>query len=910
MGGRVSFGYDGSGHLSTVTDAAQRTTRFNVDSAGNLREVIYPSGESRRFDYEQYRMTSSTHPNGEASVYTYNPDGTVKTAQRPGGGMTTVEPGFSRSPRYDSAGRLYYESLITDDRGVQHALSLNAAGAVIEDKFTADGQAYDVKNVYATQLADPGANAEISTNRLLRFSHTTINGLPVGPFTNYDSFGRPLNVSQSQTQGGLKWAPHFDNDLRLSRLGFGEGGIDFAYGYDTAGHLTKVADVSNGAGPSFPETGRRTIYAGFRSQDAQPTTITSHGIPTTLGYDPYGLVSSAVDTVGRSMSASHDAAGNALSVADGATTLHYGYDLAGRITSITDAENNTTQLSYQTAGCSCSNGNRVTSIATPDLAPDQKWAMAYSPDGDLQSTTTPLNEKETYDHNAQRDLVTLVDRADRPTTFGYDQLGRKSTIVDPVGRVGTFSYSLASASSWVGPTLYAQSQTATPAPIGLTAALADGQYQVGTNGFQPGGDRSHIALYRDATFQSSQWLATDWLDRVRARTDRSGMPFDSVAPGPAQGASVPFVDEFYGRTSPFGIPSLLNTDENSSQYYRATFVRNPDYDLTQFDSAFLGRMTSQPNRQISVSRDVAGRLTGVNIATVGSSVIKYLPNSQLDSVNVSTPAIATDFSGNLCTGPSGTRCDSLPFCTVESSSCAYGKCRIANGSVQGQCLAYVSSAQSRSERFGYDARGLVSIRSIPFASDTASGNIQYGYDRVGRNTLLVFPDGHQRTQIFDALGRLTSRCYQYTDGTPDHCYTAQYDQVGNPTVLIDPGMRQVIGYDRLDRVTSVSRFVPPNATNAAYVEHYVYNALGSFSIYDGTIVDDQRPRLTGSGKASAGIPASYAGQPITLDDGGRVTSYNGQTFQYYRFNHTLQTRTTTGIKQAFTYDGLQRLTNI
>src|SRR6478736_3880494 len=909
MGGRVTFGYDGSGRLSMVTDAAQRTTHFTVDSVGNLREVIYPSGEARRFDYEDYRMTVATHPNGEVSTYTYHPDGTVDTATRPGGGVTKIESGFSRGPRYDSNGQLYYESLLTDDRGVQHALSLNEVGGVFEDKYTADGQAYDVKTVYATQLG-PDSSPETTTNRLLRFSQTTINGLPVGPFTTYDLFGRPIKVWQSDAKAGFRFAPNFDSNMRLSRLGFFDGGIDEAYTYDAAGHVTKVADVSNGFGNNFPETGRRTTFDGFRTQDGQPINVTSHNIATTLGYDSFGLMSSAVDSVGRSLTVTHDAAGNARSVADGATTLQYGYDLAGRVTSITDAETNITRLSYQTAGCNCTNGKRVTSIATPDLAPDQKWAMTYSVDGDLHTTTTPLNETETYNYNAQRDLTSVVDRAARTTSFTYDQLGRKSTITDPLGRVGTFSYSRATASSWVGPTLYAQSQTATPAPVDLTAALADGQYQVGTNGFQRGSDSSHVALYRDATFQSSQWVAIDSLDNVRSRTDRAGMAFDSVSPGPSYGSDVPFVDEFYGRVGPFGLPKQLSTYESASQGWQAALIRNPDYDLTQFDAGFLGRRASlpSPNSAISVSRDAAGLLTGVSLAQISSSTICYLSNGKLDSVALATPIWASDFTGNICSAPGNAKCTSSPFCYVQSASCVYSDCQIAFNAQQGQCRAYSNAMQSRGEKFQYDARGLTFIRSIPLTSNTL-GPIQYGYDPVGRNTTLLFPDGHQRVQIFDALGRLKSRCYQYTDGTPDHCYTTEYDKVGNPHVLTDPGMRQVVEYDELDRVTSVSRFVPANATTPVYVEHYAYNALGSFSVYDGSIVDDQRPRLTGSGKASAGIPASYGGQPITLDTGGRVVAFNGQTFQYYRFNHTLQTRATSTDQQTFTYDSLQRLTN-
>lgn len=914
VGGRVSFAYDGSGHLSTITDPANRVTRFTIDSQGNLREVLYPSLEARRFDYDSFRMTSSTHPDGETSIYTYAPDGTLQSAQRPGGGTTTVQSGFSRGIKHDSAGLPYTESILTDDRGVQHTLSLNAQGAVFADKYVADGNAYDVENLLAGPLSDSTTGFIGTSNRLLRFAETTINGLPVGPFTQFDSLGRVIRSAQSPSDPSFRWSELFDSNQRRSKLGFSSSQVDFKYTYDAAGHLTKIADVFNGFGNQFPETGRLTTFEGFRPQDGQPTAVTSHSIKTVLGYDSFGLVSSAVDTIGRSLAATHDAAGNTLTVNDGATTLRLGYDAAGRVTSITDAENNATTLGYQTAGCSCSNGDRVTSLSTPDLMPGQKWTLSYDADGDLQLTTTPLGEQQKLFHNPQRDLIGIIDRLGRPTSFTYDQLGRQATATDPLGRVGSFSYSLPTATAWSGPTLYAQSPTDTPAPVSLTATLADGQYQVGTNGIRPGADRSHVVLYRDATFQSSQWLAMDELDRLKVETDRSsfGVPFDSPVPGPSQDANFAFPrNEFEDHSkSPFSIVSSRATLVDASHGFSGDLSYNPDFDLTQFNHAFLGRTSSlaSNNFPMVVSRDSAGRLTGVALGqssqVLASSILSYKPNGRLDHYSVTTPIPTSDFIGAACSSPDPCKAVNSPFCVVETAACP--ECRIPVGNNAGRCLVWFAGVESRIESFGYDDRGLTSTRVFPLSSVPA----QYGYDRVGRNTTLVYPDGHQRTQAFDALGRLTSRCYDYNDGSPSHCYTAQYDAVGNPKVLTDPEMRREISYDDLDRVTEVRRYVPPNATTPAYVESYAYNALGSFSVYDGAVVDDQRPRLNGGGKASAGIPASFAGQPVTLDIGGRVTSFNGQTFQYYNVQHALQSLTVAGTRQTFVYDGLQRLSNI
>jgi YD repeat-containing protein len=900
-GGRIGFAYDNSGHLSSVTDAAQRVTHFNVDSDGNLREVIYPSGEARRFDYQDFRMTSSTHPDGQVSTYTYAPDGTLQTATRPGGGTTTVESGLSRGPQYDALGRTFYESLITDDRGVQHALSTNAAGAVFADRYTADGQAYDVENLYAGILLGTGT-LDASTNRLLRFSNTTINGLPVGPVTTFDTYGRPLKVTQSPTDATLKLTQSYDATQRLAKLDFGVTSIDWGYTYDTSGHLTKVADQVQGV-----ETGRRITYGGFRVEDGQPTAITSHSVPTTLGYDAFGLVNSAVDSLGRSLTTTHDAAGNILTQSDGATSVSYGHDDAGRVVSVTDALNNTTTLSYESAGCSCSNGDRVTSITTPDLPAGERWALTYDADGDLQTATSPLGEVETYSHNAQRDLVGVTDRAGRPTTFSYDQLGRQATVTDAIGRVGVFNYALPTASSWSGPTIYAQSASSAPAPSALTDALSDGQYQVGINGVLPGADRSHVALYRDATFQTSQWIRADALDRAIQRQDRSasGLAFDSTTPMPSS-SDPPFVDERYDDGtigSPWALPFNEDTkDAYQNRFWEAAFTRNPDFDLTQFSSGFLGLIPTQTlgTDPLVMARDVAGRLTGVTLGNSNSALavssIGYQPNGKVSSVAIQTPSMVLD--------PNGDNCQISGDPVKDASICQFGSCSATKPGVNGNCPAYRLKTTSIGEGFQYDTRGLLGTRTM------TNGTAQYSYDAVGRNTTLVYPDGHQRTQMFDALGRLTSRCYLYNDGSPEHCYTATYDAVGNPKILTDPDMRQEITYDDLDRVTQVQRFVPATATVSAYTETYAYNALGAFSVYDGVAVDDHRPRLSGGGTASAGIPATYAGVPVVQDAGGRVTSYNGQTFQYFNFHHHLETYSSSIEKQSFAYDGLERLTSV
>ena len=185
----------------------------------------------------------------------------------------------------------------------------------------------------------------------------------------------------------------------------------------------------------------------------------------------------------------------------------------------------------------------------------------------------------------------------------------------------------------------------------------------------------------------------------------------------------------------------------------------------------------------------------------------------------------------------------------------------------------LASVNDRDElhAFTYDARGQLATQTV------REGVYAYAYDELGRSTRIDFPDGHQRVQIFDDLGRITSRCYHYpSDGSLDRCYSASYDAVGNPVSLSDPEGTDVLTYDALDRLTSVTR-------NGVLTETYAYNALGALTDNGGVAMDHQRPRLDGTGLADAAVPATLAGSPVTLDGGGRITSVRDVGFRFGRF---------------------------
>jgi RHS repeat-associated protein len=212
-----------------------------------------------------------------------------------------------------------------------------------------------------------------------------------------------------------------------------------------------------------------------------------------------------------------------------------------------------------------------------------------------------------------------------------------------------------------------------------------------------------------------------------------------------------------------------------------------------------------------------------------------------------------------------------------------------NGAIAEQFSNYTYRSDGRLERivnadgthdFTYNSRGLVATQTI-----TGEGTYSYGYESMGRNDYLEYPDGHVRRQVYDDLGRITSRCYEYS-GPVNRCYTAQYDAVGNPTRMTDPQGVDILEYDGLDRLKKVTREEPAGTVIA--VEDYDYNKLGALKLNASVALDHQRPKLAGGGNADAAVPATVGGQAITLDAVGRITSLRGATFTWNKKGYLQQ----------------------
>jgi len=208
------------------------------------------------------------------------------------------------------------------------------------------------------------------------------------------------------------------------------------------------------------------------------------GVTTTLTYDDAGPsatgnLKGAVDSLGTTLAMTYDASGHVVSIDNGAAHQTFGYDANGRLTTTQDGLGATTTYSYQQTGCGCSEEDLLASLHTPDFPADKAWTFTYGAEGRLSTLTDPDGFAESYDYESTGELKQLIDRLGHVTNIGHDQLGRVASLVDPQGRTHARGFPVPSSGVFTGPAVVAGSASGVAATKDITAALNDGDYQVG-----------------------------------------------------------------------------------------------------------------------------------------------------------------------------------------------------------------------------------------------------------------------------------------------------------------------------------------------------------------------------------------------------------------------------------------------
>ena len=320
----TTYGYDGNGNATSVSDPLSHTTGNSYDALNRLVQVLDPASGVTRYAYDgANNLSQVTDPRGLATVYTYDGLGNLTKQVSPDAGITTST--------FDPAGNLLTK---IDARGVNASYSVDALNRVVSVVYSKSDAASETQ----TYTYDSGANAKGRLTKLVDSAAITM--------WTYTAQGRV--ASKAQTMGGVTHA--------------------LTYGYNGSGQLASLTTPSG-----------QVIGYGYANNRVASVTVNGTALATGISVFPFGQAEGwqwgnaeytfrRFDTDGRLASwefrngtsvlrndLSFDTAGRITAVADRnlpALSGAYQYDAVDRLTVAQqgDPVTHTQQFSYDAMG--------------------------------------------------------------------------------------------------------------------------------------------------------------------------------------------------------------------------------------------------------------------------------------------------------------------------------------------------------------------------------------------------------------------------------------------------------------------------------------------------------------------------------------------------------------------------------
>jgi RHS repeat-associated protein len=483
-GNTTTFGYDGTGALTSVADPLQHVTTISSHTPGGLPLVIVdPNGVSTTLTYNPRQWPTSRTVSGTGGTFV------TSWAYDAAGNLiaTTLPDNSYLTDTYDTAHRL---TQITDALGSYVDFTLDALGDRTQTTIFSQGgsgPAWTRAGSYdslgrllmetegagqtTTETYDPNGNVLSITDGL---QHTTSH--------TYDALNR---LSTSTDATGAVTTPSYDAHDRIISLQDGNSNItsyvrdgfeevieqlspdsgNTVFRYDGDGNVTsKVDALSVVTNQTFDALDRllTTAYPADPSENVsyiydQTGTGFSFGI---------GRLTSVTDAAG-SLTRAYEERGNLTNEqrANGATVLatYYTYDGASRIATMTYPDGTLVTNQYNAAGYLSTvsalpaSASAATTIATLSHLPfgpmngatyGNGITEAWTYDGSYRPTAiadalsgTPL-QNLTYAYDAANNAQSISDAVNpaNSQTLGYDVVNRLTSATSGTNGYGSFAW--------------------------------------------------------------------------------------------------------------------------------------------------------------------------------------------------------------------------------------------------------------------------------------------------------------------------------------------------------------------------------------------------------------------------------------------------------------------------------------
>lgn len=378
-GRSLTFNYDSSNRITSVTDNSGRTLSYAYDSAGTLATVTYPDNTTEQYTYDaNHRMLTMQDRRGHVWV----------------------------TNQYDANGRVIKQTY-ADNTSYQFA-------------YTTDSN----NNVTATTVTDPNNNQE------------QVVFDPVSGYTSSDTYAYGTSLAQTTT---FNREPSGLVDSETDALNRTTTYTHDALGNVTS--VTRLSGTPNAVTTSFTYTsdynqlasvtdplGHTTAFSYTNGCLTQVTDALSHS--TTIQCNAAGQPTTVQDALGNSVSFAYQGY-DLQSITDPLNrTINYVVDTLGRHIATRDAQGNVTLTQYDT-------NDRVVS-ATDAL--NQTITRNYDGNGNLLSVTLPNTGVIHYTYDNRNRLITRTDAMNQSESWTYDGMGNVLTHTDRKGQITDISY--------------------------------------------------------------------------------------------------------------------------------------------------------------------------------------------------------------------------------------------------------------------------------------------------------------------------------------------------------------------------------------------------------------------------------------------------------------------------------------
>jgi RHS repeat-associated protein len=714
-----TFAYDGSGRLSTVTDAAGRTLTYSYNADDRVESVEDSASRTVSYDYNTAGdLTDVTDVRGNDTHMTYDEFHRLLTLTDPRGHVM-------ESNTYDLAGRVTAQSdaldrtfqfdytstpgetKVTDPKGHVTINTYDDGLLVSESKGagTADestwSYTYDQDTNGTASAADPNGHVTTTTWDSAGNLLTSTDPLDRTITNTYDSLDDLLTTTDASGVTSTNTYDGAGNLTETSRPLVGSSPAvaqTTTYHYDDADHPGDITSVTDPDGQDWVNT--YDADTGDLLSSTNPT-----GDETTYSYDTIGRRLTTTSPNGNAPGATasqyrttvvYDDGGNVTSVTDplGHETTST-YDEDGNRTATTDANSHTTSSTYDDA-------NQLVMVTRPDAS---TIATSYDDAGNIAIQTDGAAHDTTYTYDAQDRLVSMTDPLSRTTAYAYDAAGNQTSVTDPAANVASMTYDDA---NQLSATDYSDAGTPDVTysydDLGQRTDMTDG---TGTQTWAYDSLRRPTA-HTDGASQT----VTYGYDLAGNQTSITYPGSHTVTVTPDDSSRIHTIADWLSHTN------TIDYDHNSN--LTATTYSNSVVGTNTYDHAdrLMGIDTTSGATTLAnwtYSRDDANLLSGVTSTNVGPTE-SYTHNGLNQLATQGANNYGYDTADNL-TG--------LPTGATQKFDAANQLCWVSPTGGSGSC----GSPPSDASAYAYNTRGDRTGLTYP-----ATGTWSYGYDQANRLT--------------------------------------------------------------------------------------------------------------------------------------------------------------------------------